>query len=163
MTVSSPRWDPGKTTPPYWIIAQAISGKQLWWNNILNNLYTESRRDAYPPTHVCFFCSTWWRHQMKSFSALLILCSGNSPVAKGQWRGALMFSMICAWINGWVNNDETSDLGRRRAHYDVIVMTACFLCGTSRGVASDDKVRTTTTVVFQYTLHACYRCAINSD
>ena len=23
---------------------------------------------------------------------------------KGQWRGALMFSLICAWINGWVNN-----------------------------------------------------------
>ena len=27
----------------------------------------------------------------------------NSP-HKGQWRGALMFSLICAWINGWVNN-----------------------------------------------------------
>ena len=21
-----------------------------------------------------------------------------------QWRGALMFSLICAWINGWINN-----------------------------------------------------------
>ena len=27
----------------------------------------------------------------------------NSP-NKGQWRGALMFSLICAWINGWLNN-----------------------------------------------------------
>ena len=27
----------------------------------------------------------------------------NSP-HKGQWRGPLMFSFICAWINGWVNN-----------------------------------------------------------
>ena len=27
----------------------------------------------------------------------------NSP-HKGQWRGALMFSLICTWINGWVNN-----------------------------------------------------------
>ena len=27
----------------------------------------------------------------------------NSP-HKGQWRGALMFSLICVWINGWVNN-----------------------------------------------------------
>ena len=33
----------------------------------------------------------------------------NSP-HKGRWRGALMFSLICAWINGWVNN------------YDAIVM-----------------------------------------
>ena len=46
----------------------------------------------------------------------------NSP-HKGQWGGALMFSLICAWINAWVNNREAGDLGRRRAHYDVIVMT----------------------------------------
>ena len=38
---------------------------------------------------------------------------------KGQWRGALMFSLICAWINGWVNNGETGNLKRHRAHYDV--------------------------------------------
>ena len=41
---------------------------------------------------------------------------------KVQWRGALVFSMICAWINGWVNNREAGDLRRHRAHYDVIVM-----------------------------------------
>ena len=46
----------------------------------------------------------------------------NSP-HKGQWRGALMFSLICAWINGWVNNGEAADLRRHRTHYDVIVMT----------------------------------------
>ena len=45
----------------------------------------------------------------------------NSP-HKCQWRGALMFSLICAWINGWVNNGETGGLRRHRAHYDVIVM-----------------------------------------
>ena len=33
----------------------------------------------------------------------------NSP-HKGQWRGSLMFSLICAWINGWVNNREAGDL-----------------------------------------------------
>ena len=45
----------------------------------------------------------------------------NSP-HKGQWRGAFMFSLICVWINDWVNNREASDLRRYRAHYDVIVM-----------------------------------------
>ena len=45
----------------------------------------------------------------------------NSP-HKGQWRGALMFSLICVWINGWVNNREAGDLRRYRAHYDVTVM-----------------------------------------
>ena len=45
----------------------------------------------------------------------------NSP-HKGQWRLALMLSLICAWINGWVNNLEAGDLRRNRTHYDVIVM-----------------------------------------
>ena len=45
----------------------------------------------------------------------------NSP-HKGQWRGALMFSLICVWINNWVNNREAGDLRCCRAHYDVIVM-----------------------------------------
>ena len=45
----------------------------------------------------------------------------NSP-KKSQWPGALVFSLICAWINGWVNNCEAGDLRRHRAHYDVIVM-----------------------------------------
>ena len=45
----------------------------------------------------------------------------NSP-HKGQWRGAFMFSLICAWINRWVNNREAGDLRRYFAHYDVIVM-----------------------------------------
>ena len=38
----------------------------------------------------------------------------NSP-HRGQWRGAMMFSLIYVWTNGWVNN---------RAHHDVIVMGA---------------------------------------
>ena len=45
----------------------------------------------------------------------------NSP-HKGQWRGALMFSLICTWINGWENNREAGDLRGHRAHYDVTVM-----------------------------------------
>ena len=45
----------------------------------------------------------------------------NSP-HKGQWRGALMFSLICARINGWVNTRESDDLRRCWAHHDVTVM-----------------------------------------
>ena len=49
----------------------------------------------------------------------------NSP-HKGQWRGALMFSLICAWIYRRVNNRETGDLRRYRTHHDVFVMwTIC--------------------------------------
>ena len=49
----------------------------------------------------------------------------RSPVNfphKGQWRGALMFSLIYASINDWVNNREAGDLKRQHGHYDVIVM-----------------------------------------
>ena len=70
-------------------------------------------------------CILWWRHQMETFSALLAICAGNSssPVNsphKGRWRGALMFSLICAWMNDWVSN---RDLRRHRIHYDVTVMS----------------------------------------
>ena len=41
---------------------------------------------------------------------------------RGQWRGALMFSSICAWVKSWVNNRETGDLRRQIAHYGVTVM-----------------------------------------
>ena len=33
-----------------------------------------------------------------------------------------MFSLICVWINGWVNNRQAGDLRRHRGHYDVSVM-----------------------------------------
>ena len=70
---------------------------------------------------------TWWRHQMGIFSALLALCDGihrshlDSP-HEGQWRRALMFSLICTWTNGQANNRETGNLRRHRAHYDASLM-----------------------------------------
>ena len=66
---------------------------------------------------------------METFSALLAICRGNSsvtgefPAHKGQWRGALMFRLIWAWINAWVNNREAGDLRRHRADYDITVMS----------------------------------------
>ena len=45
----------------------------------------------------------------------------NSP-HKGQWRGDLMFSLICTWINSSVSNHEAGDLRCHHAYYDVTVM-----------------------------------------
>ena len=74
-----------------------------------------------------FYGTPWWRHQMETFSALLALCAGNSPVS-GEFpeqrpvtRSFDVF-FICAWINVWVNNREAGDLRRYRAQYDVSVM-----------------------------------------
>ena len=49
------------------------------------------------------------------------------PPHKGQWRGALMFSLVCVWINDWVNNRASGDLRRYHTHHDVIVMLARIL------------------------------------
>ena len=72
------------------------------------------------------FC-TWSLYQMKYFLRYWPFLQGihRSPVNsphKGQWHGALMFSLICAWINGWVNNREAGDLRCYITHYDVTVM-----------------------------------------
>ena len=45
----------------------------------------------------------------------------NSP-HKGQWRGALIFSLICARMDDWLNNREAGDMRRHRDHYDVTVI-----------------------------------------
>ena len=55
------------------------------------------------------------------FVRVILRLSVNSP-HKGQWRGVLVFSLICVWIKGWVNNLEAGYLRRHRAHYDITVM-----------------------------------------
>ena len=50
----------------------------------------------------------------------------NSP-HKGQWHGALMFSLICVWTTDWVKNRDAGDLRGNRAHYDVTVMITSLL------------------------------------
>ena len=46
----------------------------------------------------------------------------KSPL-KGQWRGALKFSLICTWTKGCANNRVAGDLRCHRGHNDVIVMS----------------------------------------
>ena len=80
---------------------------------------------------------SWWRHQMKTFPRywpFVVRGIHRSPVHsphKGQWRGPLMFSLICAWTNSWASNGNAGDLRRHRAHYDVPVMMIdiCILDG----------------------------------
>ena len=64
-----------------------------------------------------------WKHFPRYWS--FVRGIHRSPVNfahKGQWRGALMFFLICVWINVWVNNGEAGDLRRHRGHCDVTVM-----------------------------------------
>ena len=64
-----------------------------------------------------------WRHFPRYWS--FVRGPHRSPVNsphKDQYRGTLMFSLICACINGWENNRKAGDLRRHRTHLDVIVM-----------------------------------------
>ena len=82
----------------------------------------------------------WWRHQMKTFSALLAICAGNSPVSvefaaqrpvkTGEFpeqrpvtRSFDVFFDLHLNKRAWVNNHEAGDLRHYRAHYDVTVNT----------------------------------------
>ena len=69
--------------------------------------------------------NTWWRHQMVTISALLALCARVTDEfpKKGQWRGALMVYLICAWTN----NRDAGDLRRQRYHCYVTVMRVRFI------------------------------------
>ena len=73
-----------------------------------------------------------WKHFPRYWLFVWIIHRSpvNSP-HKGQWRGAFMFSLICVWIKGWVNNREAGDVRCYCAHYNVTVMKSCHLKGIS--------------------------------
>ena len=120
----------GKTTSLYWIKAQVISSHGIKLVLMEHSVPNAKGVNIFQGYFFLEFGESWWHHQMETFSALLAICAGNSPVSgefpphKGQWHGALMFSLICTWINGWVNNGEAGDLRPHRTHYDVTVMIA---------------------------------------
>ena len=72
---------------------------------------------------------------METFSALVAHCEGNSPVtvefpSQRPVTRSLRFSLICAWINAWVNNCEAGDLRSHRAHYVIVMWYQWWaLCG----------------------------------
>ena len=129
----------------------AFAAPCSWWSNLQVTIYSggdvaSNRRpaitwtndDAIKWRHMCVIELTFmwanvtreehddvikWKHFPRywPFVRGIHRSPVNSP-HKGQWRGALMFSLICIWINGWVNNREAGDLRRYRAHYDVTEM-----------------------------------------
>ena len=125
--------------PIHWHVILHVSQsreEEIWWWDSGRPIikFSKVTENNNPPYWIKYWM-TWWRHQMETFSASLAICAGNlcrslmnlcrslmnSP-HKGQWCGALMFSLICVWINGWVNNHEAGDLRRYHTHYDIIVM-----------------------------------------
>ena len=71
----------GKTQPH-------ISAYKRWWNtaNLCLRWLSLNDNSRCPwmlggfPGQIPWSAKTWWRHQMETFSALLAICAGNSPV-----------------------------------------------------------------------------------
>ena len=104
----------------------SVSDKDPQWSTLrlsFTHYVVDMSARSYVHTHTAHDDVIKWKHFPRywPFVRGIHRSPVNSP-HKGQWRGALMFSLICAWINGWVNNREAGDLRRHRAHYDVTVM-----------------------------------------
>ena len=116
--------------------AGAISDENLNWQRPLQAVTTPFRQsdDIYVSVVMLLYHTHHWYIQShdgvikwKNFPRYWPVVRGihRLPVNSqhiGQWPGALMFSSIFAWIDGWVNNREAGNLRRHRAHYDVTVM-----------------------------------------
>ena len=72
------------------------------------NLSDQAATLCYHPCYSCCCASTCWLIKWKHFPCYWPFVRGihRAPAKsphKGQWRGALMFSLICTRINVWVN------------------------------------------------------------
>ena len=69
---------------------------------------------------------------METFSSLLAICAGNSPVtvespANRPVTRSFDIFFICARINVWANNRDAGDLRPHHAHYYVIVIVSYYM------------------------------------
>ena len=116
LTVKYDMWIHSLCSSMNWMVSvlESISSNRSWWKLCLTrgcsngNAHDDViKREHFP----CYWPFVRGIHRSPV----------NSP-HKGQWRGALMFSVMCASINGWVNNHEAGDLRCHCAHCDVTVM-----------------------------------------
>ena len=106
-------------------------------NHITNSIYSP---DVIPDEMKNFVLSlkiwsSWpgWHDMMTSSNGNIFCVTGHLcgeftgprwiPHTKASDAELWCFTLICARMNGWVNNREAGDLRRYRTHYDVIVMT----------------------------------------
>ena len=86
-------------------ICMRHSAPKSWLGNVFSN-FRDLRAVHIPQL-------SWWLHQIwrHHFPRYWPFVPVNSP-HKGQWHGAVMFSLIYAWMNCWVNDCEAGDLRR---------------------------------------------------
>ena len=93
-----------------WWPCHVVRHQAIIWNNddlVHWRLYASSSPKPLPDPHDDVIK---WKHFPRYWP--FVRGIHRSPVNsshKGQWRGALMFSLICTWINDWVSNSEAGD------------------------------------------------------
>ena len=101
----------------YPIFYDALSGKHVW-----NASFRVCDR-VFARASIHYMITSSNRNFFRVTGPLCGEFTGHRRIPlKGQWRGVLMFSLICAWINRLVNNREAGYLRRHHAHHNVIVM-----------------------------------------
>ena len=114
----------------------------------------------------------WWRGPVGSYDDVIkwkhflrywpfVRGIHRSPLNfphKGQWRGALMFSLICAWMYDWENNREAGDSRWHHAHNDVVVM----ISGPNAGVAQREYWEWRLTFSFRYNVVLTTLCKLTN-
>ena len=120
-------------------IVQRFAEDERYWNGnviilmkfsssiALGNFRCGKRLKFRQNDNISVSVSTWWRHQMETFSALLAICAGNSPVP-GEFPAQMPVTQSFDVFFDLRLNRRLSKqswgwwLRRYRAHYDVIVM-----------------------------------------
>ena len=119
------------------------AGRQERWSNVATSAML---RGCSILKLWCSQLGQWWLEPVKVGIIMMTSSNGNFfcvtgplcreftghqriPLKKATYAELLMFSLICDWINGWVNNRKAGDLRRHRAHYDVTVMMGIWLYG----------------------------------
>ena len=69
---------------------------------------------------------------------------------KGQCRGALYVSFMCAWANGWANYRDARDLRRHVDHCDVTVMYSHWNDGTNNAAHNSGIAKSQHSFTCQY-------------
>ena len=92
----------------------AVAPKSCNWGKLVRNKNVVG---------VSLVYSIKWKH----FPRYMALCAGNSPVtgefpAQRPVTRSFDVSLICVWMDCWLNNREADDLRGHCTHYDVTVM-----------------------------------------
>ena len=149
-TVSHSCWSASLSTPDAGsrqITQNATVLMRMMQRSGRRRLARDQQRARIPPACEKNGIVTSRRRQMKTFSALLAFCAGNSPVT-GEFpsqRPVLMFSLICAWTNSWANNGDAGDLRRHCAPYDVTIVNSLAPGGCSNNLNQRCHLRTQVT------------------